>query len=64
VELGALGADPSRAPDGPLLVHCGHGERALTGASLLARAGRTDVRVLRGGPDELRAAGVGTKVSG
>ncbi|MBA2317864.1 MAG: MBL fold metallo-hydrolase, partial [Euzebyales bacterium] len=25
VELGALAADPSRAPDGPLLVHCGHG---------------------------------------
>ena len=39
-------------PDGPLAVMCAHGERAATGASLLARAGRTDVTVLTGGPDD------------
>ena len=31
---------------------CAHGERAMTGASLLARRGRRDVTVLTGGPDE------------
>jgi hydroxyacylglutathione hydrolase len=30
---------------------CGHGERAMTGASLLERHGR-EVSVLVGGPDE------------
>lgn len=37
--------------DYPLTVMCGHGERAMTGASLLAAGGRTDVVVLDGGPD-------------
>jgi hydroxyacylglutathione hydrolase len=31
---------------------CGHGERAMSAASLLARAGRSDVTVLEGGPDD------------
>jgi hydroxyacylglutathione hydrolase len=31
---------------------CGHGERAMGAASLLARAGRTDLAVLDGGPGE------------
>ncbi|MFI7709335.1 rhodanese-like domain-containing protein [Nonomuraea sp. NPDC049480] len=55
VELGAL---PGRAAEveggleaGPWLVMCGHGERAATAASVLARTGRTDVAVLDGGPD-------------
>jgi rhodanese-related sulfurtransferase len=30
---------------------CGHGERAMTGASLLDRRGFRDVVVLDGGPD-------------
>jgi rhodanese-related sulfurtransferase len=30
-------------PEGPLTVMCGHGERAMTGASLLAACGPTDV---------------------
>ena len=38
-------------PVRPLTVMCGHGERAMTGASLLAVRGRTDVVVLDGGPD-------------
>jgi rhodanese-related sulfurtransferase len=32
-------------------VMCGHGERAMTGASLLAARGRRDLSVLDGGPD-------------
>jgi rhodanese-related sulfurtransferase len=36
-----------------VLVHCGHGERAMSAASLLQRTGRDDVAVLAGGLDEL-----------
>jgi hydroxyacylglutathione hydrolase len=36
---------------------CGHGERAMTATSLLARAGRGDLRVVvGGGPAEWSAA--------
>lgn len=44
VELGAL-AD-SALPDGPITTMCGHHERAMTGASILERRGRTDLAVL------------------
>jgi hydroxyacylglutathione hydrolase len=54
LELGSVGTVP--APAGPLTVLCGHGERAMTGASILAAAGHGDVRVLRGGPDDLLRA--------
>lgn len=56
VELGALGGG-ARVPDGPLTVTCGHGERAMTGASLLERAGRRDLSVLDGGVAAWRDAG-------
>lgn len=51
-------ADVDRAaiPAGPVTVMCGHGERAMTGASILANAGRRDITVLDGGPDTWRAA--------
>lgn len=52
VELGAL---PSRAgdlPDGELVTHCVHGQRSMTAASVLERAGRRDVSVFSGGPEE------------
>jgi hydroxyacylglutathione hydrolase len=52
VELGALGVDRGAVdglPPGPLTVMCGHGERAMTAASLLAGAGRRDLRVVVGG---------------
>lgn len=49
-ELGDI--EPSALPAGPVAVMCGHGERAMTAASLLARAGRGDVTVLVGGPEE------------
>lgn len=56
VELGALGhANGQLSADQPVLAQCGHGERAMTAASLLARQGR-DVAALAGGPDELAAA--------
>jgi hydroxyacylglutathione hydrolase len=49
VELGSI--PDSRLPDEPLTVMCGHGERAMTAASLLTGRGHTDVAVLDGGPD-------------
>lgn len=48
IELGSL-AEANDLPPGPLAVMCGHGERAMTGASLLERAGRRDLTVLLGG---------------
>jgi rhodanese-related sulfurtransferase len=49
VELGTIaGVD---LPDEPLTVMCGHGERAMTAASLLTTRGYTDVTVLDGGPE-------------
>jgi glyoxylase-like metal-dependent hydrolase (beta-lactamase superfamily II)/rhodanese-related sulfurtransferase len=53
IELGRLRDGLDGVPEGPLLVHCGHGERAMTAASLLQRAGREDVVVLAGGPAAL-----------
>ena len=53
VELGSL--DSSSPPAGAVSLMCGHGERAMTAASLLARAGRRDTTVLIGGPDEWAA---------
>ncbi len=57
VELGAI---PLEIADldagGSVTVMCGHGERAMTGASLLARAGRSEVAVAVGGPDDWAAA--------
>jgi rhodanese-related sulfurtransferase len=50
VELGSLTA--AGAASGPVSVMCGHGERAMTAASLLARQGRRDVTVLVGGPED------------
>ncbi|MGQ0577020.1 MAG: MBL fold metallo-hydrolase [Pseudonocardia sp.] len=52
VELGELAATLDRLPDGPTVVMCGHGERAAGAASLLERAGRRDVTVLAGGPED------------
>jgi hydroxyacylglutathione hydrolase len=48
VELGSLAH--RSVPDGPVTVMCGHGERAMTGASILAARGHRDVSVLDGGP--------------
>jgi rhodanese-related sulfurtransferase len=58
VELGALAGDrlPVELPEGPVTVMCGHGERAMTAASLLERAGHQDLRVARGGPQDWQRA--------
>jgi rhodanese-related sulfurtransferase len=55
-ELGNLPDTPDVAPDGPAVVMCGHGERAMTAATLLERSGRRDLSVLLGGPEEWVAA--------
>jgi rhodanese-related sulfurtransferase/glyoxylase-like metal-dependent hydrolase (beta-lactamase superfamily II) len=54
VELGALAT--ATIPNGPITVMCGHGERAMTGASVLAGRGHRDLSVLDGGPDTWSAA--------
>ncbi len=50
IELGEMAA--AEVPDGPVTVMCGHGERAMTGASILAARGYRNVTVLAGGPDD------------
>ena len=50
VELGDLAT--ATVPAGPLTVMCGHGERAMSGASILPAAGHDDVAVLAGGPED------------
>jgi hydroxyacylglutathione hydrolase len=63
VELGSL-ANADELPVGPLAVMCEHGERAMTGASLLQRAGHGDLTVLMGGAsDWSRATGRPLEVS-
>lgn len=49
VELGSI--TTSDLPAGTLTIMCGHGERAMTAASLIAAKGRHDLVVLDGGPD-------------
>jgi hydroxyacylglutathione hydrolase len=58
VELGALAGDrvPAELPEGPVTVMCSHGQRAMTAASLLERAGRQDLRVALGGPEDWQRA--------
>jgi rhodanese-related sulfurtransferase len=50
-ELGRLDAAADSAPVGTVVM-CGHGERAMTAASLLARSGSRDLAVLVGGADD------------
>ena len=52
LELGSVLSRLDAVPPGPITVMCGHGERAMTAASLLEAAGRNDVSVLVGGPDD------------
>jgi rhodanese-related sulfurtransferase len=52
IELGVLTDQADTVPDAPVTVMCGHGERAMTAASLLQRAGHRDVAVLLGGADD------------
>jgi glyoxylase-like metal-dependent hydrolase (beta-lactamase superfamily II)/rhodanese-related sulfurtransferase len=57
VELGSLADKPVTSDaHGPTVVMCGHGERAMGAASLLAREGKQDLSVLVGGPEDWAAA--------
>lgn len=49
IELGSI--PDTRLPTGEVTVMCGHGERAMTAASLLASRGHSAVSVFDGGPD-------------
>jgi hydroxyacylglutathione hydrolase len=58
VPLGRLGHEFAAVPsDRPVVVYCGHGERASTGASLLEAAGYRRLLNLDGGLGAWRAAG-------
>lgn len=59
IELGALPTTPT--PQGRITVMCGHGERAMTGASILEQHGHRELAVLLGGPDDWSAE-VGTRL--
>ncbi|MGW5648175.1 rhodanese-like domain-containing protein [Saccharopolyspora sp. NPDC003752] len=52
IELGTLADHAEALPASPTVVMCGHGERAMGGASLLERAGHRDLAVLQGGPED------------
>lgn len=55
VELGALPERATSAAHRPVVVMCGHGERAATAASVLEAAGRDGVAILDGGPGDWAA---------
>ncbi|GHE05037.1 MBL fold metallo-hydrolase [Streptomyces alanosinicus] len=63
LELGALAARAAEVPRGAV-VACGHGERAMTAASVLERAGHSGLTVLDGGPGDHAAAHGGRLVEG
>ena len=56
VELGSVVVSAGAIPPGPLTIYCGHGERAMTAASLLEAQGREKLAVLDGGFDGWRDA--------
>lgn len=56
LELGSVIGSAQAIPSGPLTIYCGHGERAMTAASLLEAQGRENLAVLDGGYDAWRAA--------
>jgi hydroxyacylglutathione hydrolase len=56
VELGSVMAAAGAIPAGPLTIYCGHGERAMTAASLLEGQGHSSLAVLDGGFDAWRSA--------
>lgn len=62
VELGRLASSAAEMAPADAVM-CGHGERAATAASLLERAGRPQVAVVVGGPDDWAAA-TGLPLSG
>lgn len=57
LELGDIARHDADLPSGKLAVMCGHGERAAGAASMLERAGRRDVAVVIGGPQDWAEGG-------
>lgn len=55
IELGNIESNATRVKPGAT-VHCGHGQRAMTAASLLTRNGVANVSVTEAGPAEISAA--------
>jgi glyoxylase-like metal-dependent hydrolase (beta-lactamase superfamily II)/rhodanese-related sulfurtransferase len=53
IELGAIAQ--AELPDGAVTVMCGHGERAMSAASILEARGAAELRVVVGGPDDWAA---------
>jgi rhodanese-related sulfurtransferase len=53
IELGSLMG--TSVTGGPKIMMCGHGERAMTAASILAASGHDEVAVLHGGPESWSA---------
>lgn len=64
IELGDVAARVGEVPDQPTVVMCGHGERAMGAASVLAAAGIGDLAVLEGGPHDWVHATGGQLVTG
>jgi glyoxylase-like metal-dependent hydrolase (beta-lactamase superfamily II)/rhodanese-related sulfurtransferase len=56
IELGSLPEALDAVPEGPVVMMCGHGERAMTAASILTAHERAHVSVLAGGPDDWASA--------
>jgi glyoxylase-like metal-dependent hydrolase (beta-lactamase superfamily II)/rhodanese-related sulfurtransferase len=56
LELGSVTASAGAIPPGPLTLYCGHGERAMTAASLLEAQGHESLAVLDGGFEAWRSA--------
>ena len=56
IELGSMPDAVKDVPAGLVTMMCGHGERAMTAASLLTARGRDDVSVLAGGPTDWATA--------
>ena len=55
VELGDIVAQTTQL-EGDIQLHCGHGQRAMSAASLLEQAGVETLAVITGGPREISAA--------
>jgi hydroxyacylglutathione hydrolase len=59
VELGDVVAQANQL-EGDVQIHCGHGQRAMTAASLLEQAGAEALAVTTGGPKQVAAALAGS----
>jgi hydroxyacylglutathione hydrolase len=64
IELGALASHLQDVPAGPVVVMCGHGERAMGAASILEQSGRSRISVLNGGPADWAGAERGALETG